>query len=150
MKKFRFKLETPLRVKKITEEICKQKLAEAIIAKSREEERLNHLLQTNSKIISELQSLLSSSIRIKEVSLFNTYIDDLNSRIKSQKNSLDNAIEAYKYSWMSFIEKRKERQVFERIKEKRFKAYIKEMNSEEQKNSDESAATMYIFREGKD
>ncbi|AYO30466.1 flagellar export protein FliJ [Biomaibacter acetigenes] len=147
MKKFNFKLETPLKVKKITEKIHKQKLAEAILIKLKEEDRLNNLLQTDSKIKGELESSLSDSVKVMDLSLFNTYIDDLNSSIKSQKIVVDNAVAVYNHSRVSFIEIKKERQVFEKIKEKRFRDYLKQVNLEEQKNSDESAATRHIFRE---
>lgn len=148
MKKFKFKLETPLKVKKINEDLCKQKLAEAILAKSKEENRLNNLLMTEVKIKAELKDKLSDSIKVEDLCLFNTYIDDLNSGIQFQKIAVDNAILAYDRSRLTFIETRKERQVFEKIKEKRFVAYLKEINSEEQKISDESAVTSLIFREG--
>jgi flagellar FliJ protein len=149
MKKFNFKLETPLKVKKITEKIRKQKLAEAILLKLKEEDRLNNLLQTDSKIKGELESSLSDSVKVMDLTLFNTYIDDLNSSIQSQKNTVDNAVAAYNHSRVSFIEIKKERQVFEKIKEKRFRDYLKQVNSEEQKNSDETAATRHIFRGGR-
>lgn len=149
MKKFSFKLETHLKVKKIIEEIRKQKLAEAILLKLKEEDRLNNLLQTDSKIKGELESSLSDSVKVMDLTLFNTYIDDLNSSIKSQKIVVDNAVAAYNHSRVSFIEIKKERQVFEKIKEKRFGAYLIEVNSEEQKNSDETAATRHIFRGGR-
>lgn len=149
MKKFSFRLETHLKVKKIIEEIRKQKLAEAILLKLKEEDRLNNLLRTDSKIKRKLESSLSDSVKVLDLTLFNTYIDDLNSSIKSQKITVDNAVAAYNQSRMSFIEIKRERQIFEKIKEKRFGAYLIEVNSEEQKNSDESAATRYIFREGR-
>jgi len=149
MKKFNFKLETPLKVKKITENLRKQKLAEAILVKSKEESRLNNLLLTDVKIKGELKNKLSASVEAQDLCLFNTYIDDLNSNIQFQKVAVDNAIVAYDRSRLSFIETRKERQVFEKIKEKRFGAYLKEMNSEEQKQSDESAVTRFVFRGGR-
>lgn len=149
MKRFNFKLETPLKVKKINENLRKQKLAEAIQIKLKEENRLDDLLLTDVKTRSELKNKLSASVEAQDLCSFNTYIDDLNSGIQFQKVAVDNAITAYDRSRLTFIETRKERQVFEKIKEKKFGAYLKEMNSEEQKQSDESAAASHIFRGGR-
>ncbi|MCR4430506.1 MAG: flagellar export protein FliJ [Tepidanaerobacteraceae bacterium] len=148
MKKFYFKLEAPLKVKKINEDLCKQKLAEAITLKLKEENRLNFLMSTEAKARDDLKDKLWNSARVEDLCRFITYICDLNSNIQLQISAVNNAAREYDRCRFNYIETRKERQVIEKVKEKQFAAHLKEINSEEQKISDESGIAREMFRKG--
>lgn len=148
MKKFRFNLEAPLKVKKIHEDLCKQKLAEAIRRKLKAEEHLSYLISAEAKAKDDLKDKLLNSVKVEDLCLFDTYIYDLNSCIQIQKTALNNATLAYDQCRNDFMRKRKDRQVIEKIKEKRYMAYLKEINSDEQKISDELALAVRMFKKG--
>lgn len=145
MKKFKFKLETPLKIKKINEEIRKQKLAEAINIKNKEENRLKALIRIDSDIKSELKYSLQESLKAKDLSLLATYMSHIKSDIHAQEITFKNAMMAYEKTRLSFIDIKKERQIFEKIRENKLNSYFKEINLEEQKITDEAAANRHGF-----
>ena len=65
MKRFKFKLETPLKVKQTIEKIKKQQLYEAISLKRREEKRLAELVNVRNDVVSNIQILKQDSTDIK-------------------------------------------------------------------------------------
>lgn len=145
MKKFKFKLETPLKIKKINEEIRKQKLAEAINIKNKEENRLKALIRIDSDIKSELKYSLQESLKAKDLSLLAAYMSHIKSDIHAQEITFKNAMMAYEKTRLSFIDIKKERQIFEKIRENKLNSYFKEINLEEQKITDEAAANRHGF-----
>lgn len=147
MRKFKFKLKTPLKIKQMKEKIKKQKLATAIIRQNYEKKQLKTLLLQKVDLDSALQKNLKSFIKVEELYAHKNFLQDLNKQIKHQKKSVSKAKKEYLKSRLSFIETRKERQILEKLKQKSFTLYMDEINREEQKVSDEIAISNYCRRE---
>lgn len=147
MRKFKFKLKTPLKVKQMEEKVKKQKLAAAIARQNYEKKLLKTLLTQRLALDSDLQKNLEISIKVEELYVYINYMETIKRQIENQKKSLFKAKEDCNKTRSSFIESRKERQILEKIKQKSFKTYIEEINREEQKLSDEIAISNFCRRE---
>jgi len=143
MKRFNFSLETPLRIKQLKEKIEKQELSQAIFKKRMEENRLYELnnVQKNTRIA--LDKKLLSSANIKDISEYGIFAIDLSFLIKNQQDMVKHAEEVYEKSKENFLRCRRERQIYEKLKEQRYTEYNFMLNREEQKISDELANVNY-------
>ncbi|MDD4569160.1 MAG: flagellar FliJ family protein [Tepidanaerobacteraceae bacterium] len=143
MRKFYFKLTTPLRIKQLREKIEKYKLAETIITKDTEENYLDKLKLINTDIRGNIKKNIISSVKIKTLIDYDTYSLHLLSCINAQKVVVEQTHEVYEKTRLSFLKARKEKQILERLKEKEHDDYFKEINREDQKHSDELANINY-------
>lgn len=146
MKKFKFKLSTPLKIKQMKEEIEKQKLAESITKKNHELSRLNELKQEKLDTRENLKEALNSSTKITDLNDFGAYMVNLKSLVQKQQTVVAQAEELYELTRQSYIESRKEKEILEKLEEKSFQAYFRELDRVEQKISDESASLAYNRR----
>jgi len=143
MKKFHFQLSTPLRIKKLREKIEKQKLAEAVIEKDKAENRLVELELTKKSTKKRIEKKLFTSIETRVLLDYDVFADEMISLIDIQKNIINQAREAYEKRRLSFLDHRRERKIYEKIKENKYSDYNKRINREEQKISDELSNTNY-------
>ena len=148
MKKFKFRLSTPLKVKQMLEDIKKQELADAIAAKNREANRLQLLKTTELRIRNEMFNSLSKATEIQELKGYDSCLYKIRVQTNSQRIAVQTADEAYETVRISFIESKRDRQILEKVREKKYITHIQEMNRDEQKQSDESAIISFSRREG--
>lgn len=147
MRKFKFKLKTPLKVKKLKEKMSRQQLASAIARENQEKRILRLLHKEKSNLDANMQKSLRTSIKVDELYKINNYLLNLDNKIKLQGNLVSKAKKNCHDSRLSFIKSKKERQILEKIKQKTFALYMQEANSEEQKISDEIAISNFCRRE---
>lgn len=147
MRKFKFKLKTPLKVKKIKEKINRQRLASAIAREHQEKKALKLLYEERTDLDANMQGYLRSFVKISELCKINNYLLNIDNQIELQKKSVSKAKKNSNNTRLSFIKSKKERQILEKIKQKTFTLYMREANSEEQKVSDEIAISNFCRRE---
>lgn len=147
MRKFKFKLKTPLKVKKIKEKINRQRLASAIAREHQEKKALKLLYEERTDLDANMQRYLRSFVKISELCKINNYLLNIDNQIELQKKSVSKAKKNSNNTRLSFIKSKKERQILEKIKQKTFTLYMREANSEEQKVSDEIAISNFCRRE---
>jgi len=143
MKKFYFRLETPLRIKQLKEKMEKQKLSQALYRKSLEEQRLAKMKLTKKRVCEEMDNRLYNSVEIRELSDLNAFANKMDELIENQKEIIVQVNEVYEQSKKDFLKSRIERQIYEKIKELQFIEYNKMFNMEEQKISDEIGSINY-------
>lgn len=143
MKKFSFRLETPLRIKELKEKIEKQKLAEAISEKSKAEKSLAQLELSKKDIWEKIEKQLYDSISTNVLSDFSVYSAHISSKIDNQKIIVKNMHRFYEERVHYYIISRREKQILEKVREKKFAVYNKDLNAEEQKVTDEVANINY-------
>ncbi|WP_213951238.1 MULTISPECIES: flagellar export protein FliJ [Tepidanaerobacter] len=143
MKKFSFRLETPLRIKELKEKIEKQKLAEAINEKNKAEKSLTQLELSKKDTWEKIEKQLYDSIKTNVLSDFGVYSAHISSKIDRQKIVVKNTHRFYEERVHSYIISRREKQILEKVKEKKFAVYNKNLNAEEQKITDEVANINY-------
>ena len=104
MKRFKFKLETPLKVKQTIEKIKKQQLYEAISLKRREEKRLAELVNVRNDVVSNIQILKQDSTDIRTLFFADLYMRHIETLIEEQKQVVNKANCAYDDKRQSFLE----------------------------------------------
>lgn len=147
MRKFKFKLKTPLKVKRLREKMSRQQLASAIARENQEKRILRLLHKEKSNLDADMQKSLRNFIKVDELYKINNYLLNLDNKIKLQGNLVSKAKKNCHDSRLSFIKSKKERQILEKIKQKTFTLYMQEASREEQKSSDEIAISNFCRRE---
>jgi len=143
MKKFYFRLDTPLRIKQLKEKIEKHKLSQALYKKHTEEKRLAKMKLTKKNICEEIDKKLLTCVEIRDLSDFSVFAREMFGLIENQENIIKQAKEVYEKSKKNFLRSRIERQIYEKIKEHQYMEYNKMFNREEQKINDELANINY-------
>ncbi|MCG0274588.1 MAG: flagellar export protein FliJ [Thermosediminibacteraceae bacterium] len=146
MKRFKFSLDAPLRVKQKIEQIREQQLIEARMELEREKKELRVLEEKKGNIKSSLEQKVKESLKVAELAFFEALINTVNSKLKNQERKVAGAFERCKEAMEVYIISRRERQVIEKLKEKRFNAYLSELNREEQKILDDIASLAFLRR----
>ena len=143
MKKFRFRLETPLRIKQLKEKMEKQKLSQALYRKRTEESLLADMQLAKANARGEMENKLLNSVQIRELSPFCLFERKMLDLIENQEDVVKQVSEICEERRKDFLKSRIERQIYEKIREYQYKEYNIMVNKEEQKISDELASINY-------
>lgn len=147
MKKFKFKLDTPLKVKQIKEKLEKQRLRETILSKNKEQKQLNTLKTMAHNTRRNMSEMLVEHSEVRDIYGFDIYINNIKTLVERQKIAVHKAQELYDLTRTSYIEKRRDKEMLEKLEEKSFLGYSKELYLEEQNLSDELGGIAYERRE---
>lgn len=140
MKKYQFKLDKVLEVRQIEEEQAQNLLMQAR-EKAREiEEDINRLEEVQSDLYEHLRE--EEGWSLEENMIYRNYINQNRNKIKKSKQWLFSQKEEVKLYRETFMEKRKNREVLEKLKDKDYHRYNKEMLLKEQKVLDEMGLRM--------
>jgi len=143
MKKFRFRLETPLRIKQLKEKMEKQKFLQALYRKRTEESLLADMQLAKANARGEMENKLLNSVQIRELSPFCLFERKMLDLIENQEVVVKQVSEICEERRKDFLKSRIERQIYEKIREYQYKEYNIMVNKEEQKISDELASINY-------
>ncbi len=135
MKKFKFKLNKVLEVRQIEEDQAQQLLIEAQEKEKRIKEEILGLQDKQNDLYQYLRN--SEGITLEENLLYRKFIQINRQNIKDGEKSLLAQQEEVRLVRGDFLEKRKKREVLEKLKEKNYKRHYKEMLLKEQKVLDE-------------
>ncbi len=136
MARFTFKLQPVLKLKEQQEESKKNELGKAIQVLEAEKRKLAGLEDSLSAAVREFNEKTKKTTVHKLIE-FNEYISVLNSRIKSQKENVNNAALYVDKVREELLEAVKERKILEKLKEKKYEEYLIEQKRLEQKTNDE-------------
>ncbi|SHM10568.1 flagellar FliJ protein [Caldanaerovirga acetigignens] len=150
MKRFKFNLNTALRIKQKIEQIREHQLIEAHKVLEREKQELLALKEKKNDIKQVMEKKLQRSLKASELILYESSINALNERVKNQESKVNAAIMKSKEISRLYLAARRERQVIEKLKEKKYANYLIELNREEQKILDDIASLAYIRRGGEE
>ena len=144
MKKFRFRLETLLKFRKMEEEQAQIKLTEASMRLYKEQELLN---QFQNKLLGSL-TLLSEehagSPTIETLKTFSYYIDKIKRDIIFQQEQIVKA-EAYRQECLVALENAmQQRKLVDNLRKKRLEQYNIELLQDEQKVLDELGTQAFM------
>lgn len=144
MKKFRFRLETLLKFRKMEEEQAQIKMTEANIRLYKEKELLN---QFQDRLVSTLDLLSkeqSGSLTVEILKTFSYYIDKIKRDIILQREQVAKA-EDYRQECLTQLEDAmKQRKLVDNLREKRLDQYNIELLQEEQKVLDELGTQAFM------
>lgn len=144
MKKFRFRLETLLKFRKMQEEQAQLKLAEATNRLLTEREVLGGLHSKLTFNLDLLNKEQTSNPTIETLKTFSYYIDKIKSDIITQQDQVTKAT-AYRQECLYVLEAAiKQRKLVDNLREKRLEQYNNEVLQEEQKILDELGTQAYV------
>jgi len=136
MAKFIFKLQSVLNLKKQNEDSKKNELGKAIQRLEAEKQKLAALEDTLENTVKEFNEKTKKAT-VHELIEYNEYLSLLNSRIKVQKENVNNAALNVDKVREELIFAVKERKILDKLKEKQHEEFLTEQKKLEQKTNDE-------------
>ncbi|MBB65426.1 MAG: flagellar export protein FliJ [Waddliaceae bacterium] len=148
MKRFRFRLENVLSVRK-TEE--KEAMKEVSIAKMHYDgirERLRKLELDGKRTEEEIRVAQLNRIQIEQITAGHEFLKALKRKIQEGLEELHEADKILKSKQAILVEKTQERKTLERLKEKKYEEWLKNLKWQESVEIDEIASTRYLRKQG--
>lgn len=139
MAKFSFRLQSVLNVKTQVEDNLKNELGKAIQRLETEKLELSRLEGSLNNLVSEFNEKTKKSTVHKLIE-FNEYLSLLTSKIKLQKENVNNAALNVDKVREELVKAVKERKILDKFKEKKLEEYNQEQKKLEQKTNDEVAS----------
>lgn len=136
MARFNFKLQALLKVKTQIEDNLKNELGKAIRRLEEEKAKLRRLEFERSRYIFEFNEK-SRKTTVNSLIKFNSYISLLASKILYQKENINLAEQNVDKVREELIKIVKEREILDKLKEKKYEAYLFEQLKDEQRLNDE-------------
>ncbi len=137
MKKFSFKLAKVAETKSIQVKHKSQELAEMLRSLESEEMELKRMSNELEILHEEVLQQSVNGCSAKELRDYQRYINKVSGEIRDQKNSMDKIQDKIEELQVGLMELSKEKEVLEKLREKRYLKHIKEQIREEQKMLDE-------------
>ena len=141
--KFIFKLQSLLNIKTQTEESLKQELGKAVQKLEREKNKLKKLEFQKEECIENLTNKTSQGISVGKIQEYNSYISLLKEKIQLQKENINYAQSIVDKYREQLIKVMQEKEMLEKLKEKKYETYLAEQAKEEQKINDEIVSYKY-------
>lgn len=143
MKKFRYRMENILQIKKKLEEQAKIAYSTARIRLTKEEEKLERLRLQKSSYEDQLRGLRSSKLNLLEIRRCEEAIEIMKMKIEQQIQVVKEAEKRLEIARIKLQNAMAERKTQEKLKEKAFEEYILEYEAEERKVTDELNSFRY-------
>jgi flagellar FliJ protein len=141
---YRFKLQALLNHRRHQEEVCQKELAEAQRDLSDAKEKLKSIKKDKRDNIQKLQARQSERHNTSKILIFINYIRQLSINIDTQLRHVRHASQNVTEKRDNLIAIMKERKTLEKLKEKEWLEYQRNMMQAERKFNDEVAATRHI------
>ncbi|MGM0502034.1 MAG: flagellar export protein FliJ [Bacillota bacterium] len=149
MKKFKFRLEPLLNLKKQEEKNIQKELLRLRKNYNDLKEKLKEFKEDKQNWQQELEEKQISGIQTKELLKYRNYINYLNDQIEECNLELDYWREKIEECQDELLDKVKERKKLSKLKEREYKEHWKEYLQEERKQSDEIATNNYNHKTDK-
>ncbi len=137
MKKFRFKLESVLKLRKRIEKdkqmVVAQRLQKVVIT----EQEIQHTLDKESNFRKEIEKISHGSMPIQTISFFETQIHILNKQREFFKKRLEKEKEELLKAQAELAQAAKNAKIFEKLKERKMEEFRIDANKAELKELDE-------------
>ena len=131
MKKFRFRLEKVLKIRKMNLDILQKELAEIKSQLYREQQELENLIMLRTKTEHDFIGLQSAGFEPGEAQMYLRYINGLNGRIGQQRDIVRKYIHMVEQKRLELLKASREKQKIEKLKEKALEEYKQEINRNE-------------------
>jgi len=143
MKKFRYRMESILKIKLKLEDQAKLAYASALANFNREEEKLNNLKHKKLSYENEQRLLYTGRFNIKKMKQLSEAINIMNRKIENQTAVVKAAEKRLEAARVRLNEAMIERKTQEKLKEKAWQEYMMEYDLEERKEIDEHNSFIY-------
>jgi len=149
MRRYRFKLESLLKYRKLSEDKIKQELLQKMQKLRKCESQLNLMKSKKHKYAEEFTHVQLDGINGNQLFLYKNYLNSLLKQVEEQEIKTMNSKKESEEVRKDYLEARKEVESVEKLKEKDFQRYLKEMRISEQKALDEVTANQHNAKNGK-
>jgi len=140
MKKFSYSLESVLRVKRQMEEGTKLQLSQAIRRLRKEEEYLRQLILRQIHYREKKEQYARHGVEAPTLMLYDTYLRKLGEMIEERKERVASANRRVEELREELVKIMRDCETLEKLRDKKYREYKKEMTRTEQKVMDELAA----------
>jgi len=137
MRRFKFKLENVLKYRLTLESLAKNAYSEALHALNKEKNQLRELQKTKDDLMQAYNIKAGSVIHPDTLTFISKYTSQLLILIERQNNIIKEKENILNKKFQEWNKTRKDVKVIERLKEKKWKEYLKEADKEDQKFQDE-------------
>lgn len=143
---FKFKLQKALEIKIKEENEERKNLNEKQQLLKKEIEKLEEINGNIKNIIASYSESKKGSLNISLMQSYENFLKKLKGEKENQIDIIELVEKKVEEAKNLFLEKRKERKIFEKLKEKRYEAFVKEELRKEQKFIDELSTSIYNRR----
>jgi len=143
MKKFRYRMESILKIKIKLEDQAKLAYANALANLNREEEMFNNMKQKKLAYENEQRLLNKGRLNIKKMRQLSDAVSIMNRMIENQTAVVKAAEKRLEAARKRLNEAMTERKTHEKLKEKAWQEYMTEYETEERKEIDEHNSYKY-------
>lgn len=137
MKRFVFKLENVLKYRHTMENLAKTAYREALRLLNIEKDKLMQLLDSRHALMQAYNIKAGSIVHPEELNFLARYTLQLTHLIEQQRTVIKTKEEISREKFLEWNKKRMDVKVMERLKEKRWQEYLREIDKEDQKFQDE-------------
>lgn len=137
MKRFKFKLENVLEYRVTLETLAKNAYQEALRVLNIERDNLLHLFNLRKELMNSYNIKAGDVVQPETLMFLSRYTVQLAHLIERQTIVVTEKEEISKEKLQDWTKKRMDLKVIERLKEKKWKEYLKEIDKEDQKFQDE-------------
>lgn len=144
MKKFVFRLEALLKIRRMKEDEAKQAVTEAIHRYLVEEKKLRELITKKEDCCNQFKRKQNDIQTIETLKNYLFYIDKISEDVESQKIMLQIADKEKKNALKILVEASRERDLLDKLKEKQYDEYRNEILKQEQDLLDEQGLQAFM------
>lgn len=137
MRRFNFKLENVLKYRITLENLAKSAYQEALRLLNREKDFLLNLQNTKKELMQAYNIKAGTIVHPETLFFITRYNSQLLQLIERQKQIIAENERITREKFDEWNQKRKDAEVIERLKEKKWQAYLREADKEDQKFQDE-------------
>lgn len=141
---FEFKLEALRRYRHFKEEMLQKELAEMQRNRDQEIALLSEIIDKRTRAEQDMIGEQEKRTRGPRMALYETYLNRLTEDIKTQLQRVEKAEALCSEKMSALLEAVQERKSIEKLKEKGLKAYIENLNRNEQKFLNEIAINHFV------
>lgn len=139
MKAFAFRLQTSLNVSQRREQVAREALQACLAEKERLEEQLRLNQNKIDRLEEHIRTLLASQALSQEALMFREYLPVLHAASRELERKIETAEELVEKARLELVDRKKDTQTLERLRDKEWQEYMHELLLEEQKAIDEIA-----------
>ena len=143
MAKFIFKLQSLLNVKIQMEDNLKNELGKAMKKLEKERERLRHIENERNECINQFCGESRKGVMVGKLKEYGSFIAFLKEKAELQKENINyaqNVVDKYREQLIKVVQ---EKEMLEKLRDKKHQEYLKEQLREEQKINDEITSYKY-------
>jgi flagellar FliJ protein len=141
--RFPFSLQPLLDWKRNLEEVAQIRLIAKMTFLKTQEEEIEKLTLKRLAYEKELQNKISRGIRATEYVIYKQFAEESRADLKIKEHKKEETVRAIERDREMLIQLSKEKRILERLKEKKHRSFLYQMEKNEQKRNDEMVITRY-------